>query len=201
MSANRTSLSEQAIRSELLAALWRDRSNEAVLLEEVGLLHGSYRADVVVLDDELSAYEIKSAADTLVRLPHQARAYGAVFDHVTVVTTANHLAGVLDLVPEWWGIMMASDRGGSTSLMTLRQPELNPSPDVRALASLLWKEEAASLLAGVPSAGDKQLRTRSAAYDALSAAFTWTELRQKVTEVLRLRSDWLTAYTPASCGD
>jgi hypothetical protein len=201
LSAHRTSLSEPAIRTELLALLWRERGNETLLLEEVGLLHGSYRADVVVLDDELSAYEIKSAADTLVRLPHQARAYGAIFDYVTVVATANHLAGVLDLVPEWWGVILASDRGDATSLMTLRLPELNPSPDVRALASLLWKDEAARLLSDVPGAADRPPRTRSAAYDALSAAFTWAELRQKVTETLRLRSDWLPAYSPASCGD
>jgi hypothetical protein len=190
-------LSEASIRAQLLQMLWSARGDsDTLLLEEVGLLHGAYRADVVALGQALSAYEIKSEADTLARLSHQVRAYNAVFDNVSIVLTASHLAGALEIVPEWWGVILASNRNGETSLMSLRDPEVNPAPDAHALASLLWKDEALGILAEADHTSEAMKGTKRAAYEALSASFTWQELRQKVTDTLRVRTDWLTAYTP-----
>jgi hypothetical protein len=190
-------LAESEIRAELLRSLWEDTStDDQMLLEEVGLLHGSYRADVVRLSERLAGFEIKSTADSLDRLPHQVRAYSAVFDMATAVVTANHLGQALEILPDWWGVTLAARGTGRIALIRLREPQQNPSPDPNALAALLWKSEADQLLAAsVPS------RRRSDAYDALAATLTWEELRGRVSEVLRLREDWLPAYSPATYGD
>jgi len=48
LAERRESLSESAIRSELLEYLWDSgKSKDVLLLEELGLLQGAYRADVV----------------------------------------------------------------------------------------------------------------------------------------------------------
>ncbi len=199
MTRHDPALAEAAIRRELLRSLSRSMGDhEHVLLQEVGLLHGSYRADVVLVHERLSGFEIKSAADSLDRLPHQARAYGAVFDLATAVVTVNHLLQALEILPEWWGVTLATSRTGVTTLIQLREPAQNPSPDPRALAALLWKSEADGLLAG--SSRDGAASTRKAAYDALAATHTWDELRALVSRVLRLRQGWLPVYSPETGG-
>jgi hypothetical protein len=190
-------LAESEIRDELLRSLWGEASaDDRMLLQEVGLLHGSCRADVVRLDGRLAGFEIKSTADSLDRLPQQSRAYGAVFDLATAVVTANHLRGALEMLPEWWGIILATRAAETVTLICLREAEQNPSPEPRALAALLWKNEADEILAA-----PTPTRKRSDAYDALAAMLTWEELRAKVSEVLHLREDWLPVYSPATCGD
>lgn len=191
-----SNVAESEIRAELLRTLWSEVSDgDRVLLQEVGLLHGSCRADVVRIDERLAGFEIKSTADSLDRLSQQARAYSAVFDLVTAVVTANHLRDALEILPEWWGMTLATRIADGVALIRLREATQNPSPEPRALAALLWKHEADEILAAAPT------RRRSEAYDALAATLTWEELRAKVSKALRLRADWLPAYSPATCGD
>jgi len=200
MTRHDPALTEVEIRSELLRSLSRSMSDhEHVLLQEVGLLHGSYRADVVLIHERMSGFEIKSAADSLDRLPHQVRAYGAIFDLATAVVTVNHLVRALEILPEWWGVTLATAKAGTTTLIELREPGQNPSPDPRALAALLWKSEADDLLASSP-AHRGAASTRKAAYDTLAATHTWDELRALVSSALRLREDWLPAYSQETGG-
>lgn len=192
-------LSEAAIRNELLSQLWHQgQPHNVLLLEEVGLLRGAYRADVVAIDTQISGYEIKSAADTLERLPHQVTAYSAVFDRASLVVTTSHLKLALEIVPEWWGLQLATERNDQTVLIELRSAEINPSPETTALARLLWRQEVDRILAEI---GEDSVGGRNSACDALASTMSWDELRNQVTRVLRLREGWLPAYTPVSCGD
>jgi len=193
-------LSEASIRAELLRTLWIADPNE-LILQEVGLLRGAFRADVVACGTRLAGFEIKSAADDLSRLEHQMRAYGAVFDTASVVVTVRHLRGVLEILPEWWGVLLATGTDDGTTLLSLREPEQNPSPDSVALASLLWKEEAAAILERTEAAVIRSSVTRRAAHKALAEALERDELRENVVRAMRLRVDWLPAYSPATCGD
>lgn len=199
MAFKRQCLSESAIRSELLSQLWRQGQSDGVLLlEEMGLLRGAYRADVVAIDTEIAGYEIKSAADTLDRLPHQVAAYSAVFDRASLVVTASHLKAALGIVPEWWGLLLATERNARTVLIELRSSEANPSPDANALVRMLWRQEIDKILA---DAGEPSTGRRDSACDVLAKTMTWDELRNQVARALRLREDWLPAYIPVSCGD
>jgi hypothetical protein len=194
-------LAESSIRAALLQTLWTDEAQHgALLLEELGLLGGSYRADVVLCGATLAGFEIKSAQDSLVRFVHQIRAYGAVFDTATAVVTLNHLRGVLEVLPEWWGLTLATATNGRTTLVTLREPESNPRPDALALASLLWKEEAWSVLAASQDAVLPNRMSRRALHEALAERLAWDDLRDTVVGAMRLRNDWLPAYSPSLCG-
>lgn len=54
------------------------------IVEEMGVWHGSVRVDIAVINGEIAAYELKSARDTLQRLPGQACLYNEVFDRVSL---------------------------------------------------------------------------------------------------------------------
>ena len=95
------------------------------------------RIDIATLNSEFSGYEIKSSRDTLSRLPGQADLYGRVFDRVTLVVTNRHHDKALDLLPQWWGIMVARQDGGHVILELEREPAINTKLDAHALAQLL----------------------------------------------------------------
>lgn len=46
---------------------------------------------VLVVNGRLTGWEIKTAADSLVRLPHQQRAYSEVFDRVWLAADRRHI--------------------------------------------------------------------------------------------------------------
>jgi hypothetical protein len=78
-----------------------------VVCHEFSVPRPSARADVAVINGRLSGFEIKSDHDSLARLPQQIASYSAVFERVTLVTTAAHLNKATIYVPEWWGILVA----------------------------------------------------------------------------------------------
>jgi hypothetical protein len=137
--SRRDQLDQAAIVEALRAHLMRRHSNtESRLVTELPLRTGSSRADLVLLGDQIQAFEVKSDCDTLRRLEAQVSAYSRVFDQVTIVSGAMHLAAASIAVPEWWGIMLAfPDARGRATFATVRPPRNNPSPDNYALAQLL----------------------------------------------------------------
>ena len=50
-----------------------------LFVNELGLNHGRFRADIAVMNGKLVGYEIKTDQDTLVRLPAQIDGYNEVF--------------------------------------------------------------------------------------------------------------------------
>lgn len=142
-------MNDQQVRATLLRKLSSRFSNDpnTLILEELGLKHGSARVDIVVINGRIHGFEIKSDEDTLDRLPDQQRIFSAVLDRVTLVVGYRHAYDALQIVPEWWGVKLAEEtKNGKVSLMEARSPKNNPSPDPRSVASLLWREEALKLL-------------------------------------------------------
>ena len=85
-----------------------------VVVDELGLQHGRFRADIAVVNGHLAGFEIKSDFDRLSRLPSQAEGYSSVFDQVTLILTDRHAAEAKNLIPDWWGLVCAhrGTRGG-----------------------------------------------------------------------------------------
>src|SRR5580692_2259755 len=115
---------------------------ETVIFEELGIQHGCSRIDLAVVNGELHGFELKSDRDTLARLPEQAKAYGHVFDRVTLVVEERHVRGAVDLVPDWWGVRVVCQESGKLRFCDLKHAVKNPSPDPEAIVALLWREEA-----------------------------------------------------------
>lgn len=101
--------------------------------------------DVAVVNGVLHGYEIKSDRDRLNRLPRQVVAYGQVVDFATLVVGHNHLAAAVALLPAWWEVLEVDDEG---TIKRRRPGSRNPMRSARALAQLLWLEDAQRMLEG-----------------------------------------------------
>lgn len=138
---------DREIRSALLDTLHAKSNSDAIVIEELGLCRGDVRVDVLVVDDALHGYEIKSDRDSLYRLGHQAEVYSAVLDRVTLVVGERHAEKASSLVPAWWEVLLASTTLEGIALSQRRPGASNPQRDRRALVELLWLEDAVAFLA------------------------------------------------------
>jgi hypothetical protein len=158
---------------------------DTFLCHEFTICRSRARIDVAVINGSLTGFEIKSAADRLDRLPRQCREYERVFDTITVVSAPGHLLGVIDLVPDWYGIWMA-DPGAERSLEPVRQAHANPQPSTRARLALLWRSEMLSVAAEhcVPTA---RRATRRMLVDQLMETVPPAALHGAVKDRLKTR--------------
>lgn len=166
--------------------------SETKIIEELGLKHGEARVDIAVVNGVIHGYELKSDLDTLVRLPNQIRIYNSVFDQITLVVSKDHLYEAIKLIPDWWGIIIAKmiDSSGNIKFCTIREPEENRFKDSLAIAKLLWKNEALSILERRNQARGVRSKSRQVMYEKLAAILDQKTLGDEVRVCLRTRTNW-----------
>lgn len=170
---------------------WHGTEPHARIVEEFGIGNGDVRVDLVAIDDWLHGYEIKSDADTLSRLPTQAKRYGQVLDRVTLVVGERHHSTAKRMVPEWWGVMTAVPiRPGLVRLYPDRPAQPNPQVEPFAIAGLLWREEALEVLESMDALGGLKSRARPFLFNRLTQIFSLEELQALVRAKLKSRTDW-----------
>lgn len=163
-------------------------NKSTMIVEELGLQHGSARIDVAVIGDYLHGFEFKSDSDTLRRLDDQVRVYNAVLDRVTLVVGYHLASKAIERVPSWWGIKLAEFTSkGIVKLSEARSARNNPAPDSLAIAQLLWKEEALEILEDVNAAGGVKSKPRWFVYQRLVDSIDLNSLRNSVRAKLKIR--------------
>lgn len=161
------------------------------IIEELGVQHGTARVDIAVVNGIMHGYEIKSDQDTLQRLPRQMEVFNSVFDKITLVVGKNHLYQAINIVPEWWGIMVAkSNNNGSVIFNLIRGEEFNKNQDSVSIARLLWREEALRILEKNKVADGFYSKPRDFIYKKLASVLDQEALSEEVREKLFLRADW-----------
>ena len=197
-------LADKHIREALHRKKFRRQhcAPNTLVVNELGLMHGKYRADIAIINGHLIGYEIKSDEDTLNRLPDQVRAYSDIFDRVTIVVGTKHEDVVSNIIPDWWGITVVK-RGirGGVCFNTAQRGGINGDVNLFSVAQLLWKNEVISILTefGVPA---KTLRQRrSELYRLLVELMDPNDLRRKVRDCLRIRKNWRCHPQPSRCDD
>jgi hypothetical protein len=111
--------------------------------DEVGIGRGSAVVDVLSTDGSaLFGYEIKSARDTLRRLPVQCAVYDTALDYTTIVCDPFHAIDVERAVPSHCGIVCVCRReNGSLEYDSRRPATRNPNVHANGLFSLVWRDE------------------------------------------------------------
>ncbi|MCY1043322.1 hypothetical protein OV208_18540 [Corallococcus sp. bb12-1] len=95
-----------------------------------------------------------------------------------------------DLVPSWWGLVLACGGAEGITLEEVRPAADNPSPSPGATLQLLWRGELLALLEeagearGLRSAGKARLVAR------LLEVLPGDVLRARVREAVCARGDW-----------
>jgi hypothetical protein len=185
--------SDKLIRLTLRDTLATTHKGEHyTVIEELGLAHGTARVDMVVVNGLIHGYELKSDLDTLQRLPEQMKVYNSVLDRMTLVVGKKHLHDAIKLVPDWWGITIAKmpGRNGEVSLLVLREAQNNPDKDSLAIAQLLWRNEALSILEELESADGFRSKSRDVIYRKLVEAIDQQSLCDRVRDRLFNRQGW-----------
>jgi hypothetical protein len=175
--------------------------SDTLIIDELGLCEGDARIDVAVVNGSLTGYEIKSAADTLQRLPHQVDIYGRLLDEVTLVSSKCHLDKAKAIVPEWWGLSEATETSGQIAFEVVREPQQNPLVDPFAVVQLLWKDEALMLLKQLGLQKGMRGKARPLVWKCLSDAISLPELSTLVRQQLKARRNWRLVGERASYDD
>ena len=132
-------LHDRDIREPLFEFL-EDSFGKIRILEEKTM--GRSRADIVMVTPEnLCGIEIKSDADTYVRLAGQVKDYDNNYDRNIIVVGSSHALHVEEHVPEYWGIITVEDTGEGLDFYMLRAARDNPKRYMKRKLSLLWRPE------------------------------------------------------------
>jgi hypothetical protein len=183
------------LRKRLRAAHTRDAST--VFLEELGLCRGQGRVDLAVVNGHLHGYEIKSDRDGLRRLPGQIHLYGSVLDRATLVVGGRHLGHAMGLLPQWWGVLRVERGRRVPRLVTVRRGRNNPGRDPRALAELLWLDDAIQLLAEHGAARGVRGKSRPVVWDRLRERISTEDIAAAVRARLKARATQQSLQPPS----
>jgi hypothetical protein len=198
-------MNDRDIRTILKTELIRKYGNDdnTLILDELGIKHGAARIDLVVVNHRLHGYEIKSDRDSLKRLPEQIEAYSSVMDRVTLIVGYRHAYEALKMAPEWWGVRLAEEKeqNGTVVLSDARAARNNPKVDLTAAVTLLWRNEALSILEEIGMAFGLHSKPRNDIYKRLVELNDPDFLRLKIRQQLRARKEWRVSSQQMSCGD
>ncbi|WP_159537489.1 sce7726 family protein [Aeromicrobium sp. 9AM] len=186
------------VRVALRARLDTEHAEErdtTLIVDELGLC-GLARVDVAVVNGALTGYELKSERDRLDRLPNQVRTYGLVLDHAYLVVAERHLKSARALVPNWWGILVASGGSGSVELRHGRLARRNRHVDPHHLAQLLWRGEALEVLHRHGLDAGVRTKPRHVLWQRLAGGLDLDVLRAEVRQNLKARREWRESPAP-----
>lgn len=160
------------------------------VVHELSLSNGNAIIDIAVIDELMHGYEIKSAKDTLVRLPNQINYYNQVFDKLTLVVDSSHIDKALEIIPDFWGVIECIEREGNLELIEIRKSKLNEHINPYMLSQLLWKQESLNILKEKELHKGVLSKTRKYIWARMAETIPIEELRRVVTNQLKNRPNW-----------
>ncbi len=178
------------LKSGVLKSFYDDDSK---IIEELGILWGSNRADIAVVNGELWCYEIKSEVDTFYRLQDQLEAYGKVFDRISLVVHEKHQKKLESMnLPEHIGTYIVAGGRNSVAIEESHPPTQNNGVEAYYLANLLWRQESIEILQANGICSVSGLR-RKHLCDKLAEVLPLKQLQQEVRDTLKNRQGWRVA--------
>jgi len=190
------------VRAELHNRLHMTHRREletTMFVDELAIV-GRARVDTAVLNGSFSGYEIKSERDNLARFPNQVQMYSTVLDYCHLVTTPRHLEHAAEFLPDWWGVIIATESEERVLLKRARAPRLNRVIDPWFLSRLLWRDEVLDALEKRQLSTGIRSRPNAVLWDRLATSVSRRTLRTIVRESLKSRSGWRAGVPRSSSG-
>ncbi len=182
-------IGDRAIRTALKQRLVAEQTHtDTVLFEELGLCRGLVRADIAIVNGSLHGYEIKSDLDSLRRLRNQVEVYSKVLDYATLVVGDRLLDEAVKVIPQSWGVLHAHLGVDDLEFKPIRNSRQNPGRDPRALAELLWFEEAITLLEKFDALRGVRGKPRRILWDRISERVRIEDIAEAVRGALKSRA-------------
>ena len=120
--------------------------DDAVIVSELELPSVGRRADLVLIGENPVAIEIKTAADSLTRLPDQMGTFCRAFPAAYAAVATRHLKKTISIVPKECGIIELRQRHSALELRIHRSPKPFVRTSSFEQASLLPVRELAKTL-------------------------------------------------------
>ena len=184
---------ERSIRTALRKRHLRHHiaREDVLIIDELGLAHAQSRIDLAVFNGHLHGYEIKSAGDTLERLPRQLTFYTDALQKLTLVLATRHLEAAEAWVPDWSCMteVVEGPRGGM-KFATRRRARVNQNLDPFMLAHLLWRPEAQNLLLSRGASKAEVNAPRKHLYRLLADEMSVNELAPAIKTAMAARTKW-----------
>ncbi|HAO09378.1 sce7726 family protein [Chryseobacterium sp. APV1] len=159
--------------------------NKSKVVDELNLPVAKARIDIAVINGAFHGYEIKSASDTLQRLPSQIEAYTKVFDYLSIVTEKKYSKKILEFIPKFIGLIECCEN----DITIIRKPKLNKNKDGFFIAKLLWRNEIIDILTEYQIPFKKKDRNWILC-EILSSNLDIKILSNNVREKLKNRVEW-----------
>lgn len=186
---NNSIIQEHEIRAALLRFITLSVDG-SVIREEFRIERGGARIDVAEIGTRLVGYEIKSDVDTFTRFSNQIHAYNRVFDEIYLVCGQAHARLALNIIPSWWGLVLAEKLiDGTIVLSVLRPASNNPRQDPFSIASLLWRDEAAAILMSEAKEVPKKASS-NILWDSIVENMSFDKIKESVTHALINRDSY-----------
>lgn len=186
-------MKDRDVRSVVVRKLHAEHKTDPTtrIVQEMGVWSGTVRIDIATINGELSGFELKSNRDNLERLPNQVKYYNLVFDKLTLVCGCKHIKNAKEVVPRWWGLIVAEEKQGSIVLENIRKPKLNKQLNPYLVAQLLWKDEAIRVLEQYELAKGFRSKPARAIHERLVQELPFNILKSEVRMALKIREAWL----------
>lgn len=126
---------------EALFSYFEDNYGKIRFLEEFRM--GKSRADAVMISEQgLTGFELKSDKDSLVRLKRQMKDYDKFYDYNYIVVGHHYEQKIADVVPEYWGIIKVFENDNEKiEVEVIRESKINDAKVLRNQLTFLWREE------------------------------------------------------------
>lgn len=175
------------ILDETELSIYHNDGDSRVISEFV-LPTANARIDIAVINGHLHGYEIKSASDTLARLPDQITSYTKIFDFISVVTEGKYYGAIDNIMPPYVGIYVCYSNN-KERIKEIRAPKLNPYRDGFHIAKLLWKPELIEVL----KSNNIPFNSKDSSWNLcilLQKNLSVDEISKLVRHKLKAREDW-----------
>lgn len=139
-------LYDKLIRTTLISKLKNQAIKPKAVIEELRVHNGNAIADVVALYKDAHCFEIKGDSDKIERAVKQGNYFNLSFRRITIVTTSKHLSKAIEVLPKFWGIMIAEKKDDKLTLKYIRRARNNSCFDKYLALLILWKSEMLTLI-------------------------------------------------------
>lgn len=146
---------------EALFSYFEENESKIRFIEEHNM--GKSRADIMMIcENEIVGFELKSDKDSLVRLKRQIPDYDRFFDRNYIVVGEHFVDKIASHVPEHWGIIKVFEDNGEIKAIEVRKALKNEKHVIKNQMLFLWREELVRIirrhkLGGVSAKNKKKL--------------------------------------------
>lgn len=168
-------MKEHQIKSLLISHLLENTPG-SILGSEVPFLFGSRRADIISIRNEIAtAFEIKSAQDSLEKLEYQIDSYKCYFDYCFIVCEKTNLTQIRKIIKKDIGIILVDAHSNIEFIRKSKQFKLH---DKISLASTIPTEILKKM------SGNSSIRTKIKLCEAISQNFSLPFIRNSSRKYL-----------------